>query len=79
MDIRDVFKCLHNNQSRLATKKRARSRGRPITAVRFEHFCNRTPVIGYHVIFTSIPRALMAYLAIFFCSFQNLAKKLRTL
>ena len=34
-------------------------------------FCNRTPVIGYHVIFTPITRASMASLAMFSSVFNT--------
>ena len=38
-------------------------------------FCNRTPVTGYHVIFTSITRALMASLAMFSTVFKTKEKR----
>ena len=50
----------------------ARSHGCPISGVRFEHF-----VIGYHVIFTSITGALMAFFAMFRTVFNTYEKRHR--
>ena len=49
----------------------ARSRGCPITGVRFELFEIEHLLLDTHVIFTSITRALMASLAMFSTVFKT--------